>query len=221
MKREEILSEALLALGIPPEALPPGFWPRLDGYLETLSTWQGKINLTALQDERSWLVKHFADALRLLPLVPAGAALLDVGTGAGFPGMVLKLARPDLRLTLLEATRKKVFFLRALSDRLRLPDVEIHHGRAGAPPFPGEGHPRPGAFDVVTARGVAPLPELLPLLAPYRAPTGRLIAMKGPRGDEELAAGERVCHELGLICVERIAYTLPPPGGERLLLCFA
>ncbi len=156
---------------------------KLDRYAELLVEWNEKMNLTAITDPIGITVKHFADSLAALPLLPEkqGISLIDVGTGAGFPGIPLAIVRPDIKLTLLDSLNKRLVFLEAVCDELGIP-VQRIHARAE------EGGRKPelrDSFDVATARAVAALPVLLEYCLPFVRPGGCFLALKGPDSDEE------------------------------------
>lgn len=156
------------------------------------------MNLTALTEPRDVALKHFADSLMLLKYadISEGATLIDVGTGAGFPGLVLKIARPDIRLTLLDSLNKRLDFLRDVCDNLNIDDVEFVHARAED----GSHTELRDSFDVAVSRAVAPLNVLCEYDLPYVKVGGRFIAMKGKDSGEELSAAqnaiEALCGEL-------------------------
>ena len=172
-----------------------------------------RMNLTRLTEPRDVAVKHFLDSLALLTVArpPMNAAVLDVGTGAGLPGLALKIVRPDLRVTLLDGTAKKLAFCRAVADDLGLDGVDVVHARAE------DAWKRPemvGAFDWVTARAVAPLDKLLPWLAPFAKPGGLLLSLKGPAAADELALARPVARRLGLRLVVPVSVPLPEAAEE-------
>jgi 16S rRNA (guanine527-N7)-methyltransferase len=172
---------AMLGVTLTPEQIA-----RLGSYLAKLLAMNEQMNLTAITDPTEAWTRHVLDALSLVPMLadlPAGACLLDVGSGGGIPGIPLAIARPDLRVTLLDATHKKVVFLAAVAKALELGAVDVVTGRAEALVKTDLGH----SFDVVVARAVAKLPALLPWTAPFAKPGGRLLLIKGERGDAELA----------------------------------
>jgi 16S rRNA (guanine527-N7)-methyltransferase len=153
--------------------------------------------LTAIREPGEVDRRLIGDALRLLPAVDAyagGGRLVDVGTGAGFPGLALKIARPELDVTLIEATGKKVAFLRHVIETLGLEGVEAVHGRAEE-----LGHDRRyrGRFDLATARAVAVLPALLELCMPLLRVGGRALFPKGAEVGTEFAEGERAAPLVG------------------------
>jgi 16S rRNA (guanine527-N7)-methyltransferase len=154
--------------------------------------------------------RHVPEAVALAHLLPAGPhRLLDVGSGGGFPGIVIAIVRPDLEVHLLESTRKKVDFLEEVSTALGL-DVTVHHGRAEELARQGE---LAGRFDLVTARAVAALEDLIGLTLPFLAPDGVLYAVKGERWATELAAAGQALRRAGG-AVLATPDDLPAPVGE-------
>ena len=117
-----LLTEGAAALGL---ELAPATLGHLQIYLEELKLWNAKTNLTGLKTDRDIVIKHFLDSLAVLPFLDGAASLVDLGSGAGFPGLVLKLARPHLALTLVEARQRKAAFLEYLAARFRLTGVEV------------------------------------------------------------------------------------------------
>jgi 16S rRNA (guanine527-N7)-methyltransferase len=180
-------------------------------YRDMLLDWNAnRMNLTRIVEPEAVAVQHFLDSLSILQYcsVKQNGALLDVGTGAGFPALVLKIFRPDLRITLLEATAKKLQFNAAVCERLGLKQVEFIHGRIEKlpPPVPFS------SFDIITVRAVAELSSLVSWCAPYlRRETGQLLALKGARATDELEAAIPEMQRLGLTA-KLIRVTLP--GGD-------
>ncbi len=168
---------------------------KLDRYAELLVEWNEKMNLTAITDPIGITVKHFADSLTAIPLLPQkqGISLIDVGTGAGFPGIPLAIVRPDIKLTLLDSLNKRLVFLETVCRELDIP-VQRIHARAE------EGGRKPELrekFDVATARAVAALPVLLEYCLPFVRPGGCFLALKGPDSDEEHRAAGKALARLG------------------------
>src|SRR5690242_4426116 len=145
-------------------------------YRQELIEWNGRFNLTAITDPTEILFKHFLDSASLLMAFDQlQARVLDIGAGAGFPGIPLKIMRPQWQIVLLEATGKKVTFLRHVIEVLGLSDIEALQGRAEEM---AHRQPYRASFDLVTARAVASLPVLLEYAAPYCRLGGRIILPK-------------------------------------------
>ena len=183
-------------------------------YAEMLVEWNAtRMNLTRLTSVQDIGVKHFLDSLAVLTVVSPTprARLLDVGTGAGLPGLALKIARPDLRLTLLDSTAKKLGFCRAVADELGLEAVETVHTRAEDA---AKQRDLAGQFDLVTARAVAPLESLLPWLAPFLTLGGVAVALKGAGVSDEIAAARPVARRLGLRLEPPVSVMLPEAPEE-------
>ncbi len=188
---------------------------QLEEYASLLLDWNTRMNLTAIKEPEGVAVRHFADSLSLLTAVdlPKGATVIDVGTGAGFPGMVLKIVRPDLKLTLLDSLNKRLIFLDALKTQLGL-DADLVHLRAE------DGGRRPALrdrFDLATARAVAPLNVSCEWCLPYVKPGGKFAAMKGPDAGEEVASAAKAIHELNATLEEEKNLTLSD-GSKRAIL---
>ena len=158
--------------------------PLLD-YLALLARWNATYNLTAIRDPREMVSKHLLDSLAMHPHVDAiaarGGALADLGTGPGLPGIPLAIAKPGLRVTLVESNGKKVRFLREAVRKLGLMNVTVVESRI-------EAFDAPGRFDAITARALATLPLILELGGHLLRPGGVLLAMKGVVPDDEIAA---------------------------------
>nr|WP_286202487.1 16S rRNA (guanine(527)-N(7))-methyltransferase RsmG [Comamonas sp. JC664] len=180
-----------------------------------LLKWNAKVNLTAITAPEEVLEKHFLDSLAVLPEVTGAATLLDLGAGAGFPGLPLKLALPSLGVTLVDTVGKKVAFIKAAAASLGLQGVRGLHARAEGQPET-EGIPR---AEVLIARAFMDLPDWLALAPAYVEPGGRVVAMLGkPQTDAELAARAAERH---LRVVSSRAYRLPFSGAERQVAVFA
>ena len=145
-----------------------------------------KMNLTAIKDDEGFAVKHIIDSLTLLPYIPKNASVIDVGTGAGFPGVVLAIVRPDIRISLLDSLQKRVHFLEESLDMLGLDYVECIWQRA-------EEFARTGAeYDVCTARAVAKMHKLARYTLPLLRPGGVFLAMKGTDVEEEIRVAKNM-----------------------------
>lgn len=186
-------------------------------YMEELALWNQRFNLTAIADLDEILVKHFLDSLSCATVVDLRAArsLIDVGTGAGFPGLALKIAFPHLRVVLLDALAKRLRFLDRLADRLGLEGVETVHARAedmGRAPEWRE------QFDVVTARAVARLVTLCEYCLPFATVGGIFVAQKGPEVEEEQSQASRAIQTLGGGPPSLRTLTLPGSDVRRSLI---
>jgi 16S rRNA (guanine527-N7)-methyltransferase len=196
---EEIMEELLagvqeLRLSLKPEHLDAFRW-----YQQELISWNERFNLTAIIDDTGVQVRHFLDSLScLLALEPgerlAGKRVIDVGTGAGFPGLPLKILCPRMKLTLLEATGKKVSFLQHIVDSLELREVIVVHGRAE-----DVGHDKAHReqYDWAVARAVADLPILAEYILPFVRVQGRALAQKGESAPAEVQRSEWALTQVG------------------------
>lgn len=167
-------------------------------YYEELIAWNERVNLTAITDYQEVQIKHFLDSLSCLSVL-AGMPLerwrhLDIGAGAGFPGLPLKIARPQMEITLLEAKKKRVRFLEHLVERLELSGIEVVRGRAEEL---GQKQGHREGYDLVLARAVATLPVLLEYALPLCRIGGIFLAQKGPDVKEELETAEFALRLLG------------------------
>ncbi|HET6435900.1 MAG TPA: 16S rRNA (guanine(527)-N(7))-methyltransferase RsmG [Xanthomonadaceae bacterium] len=171
---------AELEAGLAALALDPALATPLLAYLELLQRWNRAYNLTAVRDPREMVVRHLLDSLAMHPFVADGT-LADLGTGPGLPGIPLAIAKPGLRVTLVESNGKKARFLREAVRTLGLANAEVAESRI-------EALDRPGAFDAITARALATLPQILALGGHLLQADGLLLAMKGARPDDEIAA---------------------------------
>lgn len=197
---------------------------KLSRYYELLIEWNEKMNLTAITEAEDVALKHFADSLSLLSYVDIrqGASVIDVGTGAGFPGMALKIARPDIRLTLLDSLNKRLVFLDEVCAELGIDDVTMIHSRAED----GSRTELRDSFDYAVSRAVASLNTLCEYDMPYVRPGGIFIAMKSKDAqteiDEAKNALKELCGEIKAVhsfelgtagerCIIEIEKTAPTP----------
>lgn len=187
--------EKLKALCAPFFTLTDEAAERLSIYGKMLIEWNERMNLTAILEPDEILIKHFYDCLLFLKNteIPEGAGVIDVGTGAGFPGVVLKIARPDIKLTLLDSLNKRITFLSAVLEGIGL-SAETVHGRA-------EELSKNAAYreqyDIACARAVAKLSVLSEYCMPYVKKGGLFVSMKGPAARDELCEAKKAIELLG------------------------
>lgn len=206
----EALDRGLSALGLPVDAAARALLTR---FAERLLAWNERVNLTAVTDPAELAEKHFVDSLALLPLLGPARTLLDVGSGAGLPGMALACARRDLQVTCCDASSKKVAFVKAVSAELGL-EVRAVAVRAGGNPG-GEGLP---LSEAVVSRALADPAEWIPLGARYLGADGRLFAMLGQKADVGPLA--RLAEEAGLALEALERFVLPLSGARRAIARF-
>lgn len=179
------------------DQLPPeydGQRALLRAYLEELLEANTKFNLTAVRSPEEAWDRHIIESASLAPFVGRPKNLIDVGSGGGLPGMVLAICRPDIEVTLLEATAKKARFLDATREKLALKNVTVVCDRAETGAAPKS--PLRESFDVITARAVAPLRVLLELTIPFARVGGTLLAIKGEKAPKELQEAARALRVL-------------------------
>ncbi len=182
-------------------------------YLDQLKLWSAKINLTAVKTDRDIVIKHFIDSIVPAEYIEENAALLDIGSGGGFPGVPLKIVRPDLQVTLLESSGKKVSFLKDLIRKLGLSGLNALAARAEDAQNAVPRH----SFDCVITRAVGSVPYVLELSLPYVKKEGMIVLMRGRTGAEDFEGSEL---EGKLELMEDRRMTLPYDSMERRLLIF-
>jgi 16S rRNA (guanine527-N7)-methyltransferase len=214
---EDLLARAAKELGV---ELSPEQLNQFEQYTVLLLEWNERMNLTGITDPTEIKIKHHVDSLTCLRagVIPKAANLADVGTGAGFPGVPLAIARPDLRVTLIDSTKKRLTFLEAVRDVIFGGDAErirIVHARAeeaGRLPEHRE------SYAVVVARAVADLRVLAEYCLPLARVRGKFIAMKGPDVADEVSAARAGIGTLGGCAPEIIRLTLPGTNMGRTLI---
>jgi 16S rRNA (guanine527-N7)-methyltransferase len=195
------------ALGI---GLSPDQTALLTAHARQLQLWNAKMNLTAITDVRLVAYKHFVDALAAAQFLDRPSRIMDIGSGAGFPGVPLKVFCPNLDVTMVDAVRKKVSFLNHVVRTLKLDNIRAVHARV-EDLAKDSGHFQ--MYDAVTARGFAGLEKLAGLAGPMLAPGGRIYALKGDHALEEITPElETQFH------ITHKTYTLPFVGSQRVVV---
>ncbi|MFC3932010.1 16S rRNA (guanine(527)-N(7))-methyltransferase RsmG [Streptococcus dentapri] len=185
-------------------------------YFELLIEWNDKINLTAITDKNEVYLKHFYDSIA--PVLQGKISnhpsqLLDIGAGAGFPSLPMKILCPELKVTIIDSLNKRITFLKTLTEELDLKDVQFYHGRAEDW---GQDKSLRGQFDLVTARAVARLQILTELTIPFLKIGGQLLALKAAAADEEIAEARQALSLLFAKVIENATYQLPNGDGRTI-----
>ncbi len=186
-------------------------------YMLLLLEWNEKINLTAITEPKDVIVKHFIDSILAIKYIKSGSSIIDVGTGAGFPGIPLKIMDESLNLTLLDSLNKRTIFLQEVIDKLNLNGVNIIHGRAEDV---AQDNKHREMYDYAISRAVAPLNILLEYLVPYTKVNGNVIAMKGSNAEEEVDLAQNAIKKLNVNIREKAIKKLPDNSGERFIIIF-
>jgi 16S rRNA (guanine527-N7)-methyltransferase len=206
-----VLQEQLqkLELEVAPESLVP-----LELLVDELLRWTKRRNLTAITDRDEVLEKHLVDSLTLLPFARSAERLLDIGSGAGFPALPLKIVCSALEVVSVDAVGKKIDFQKHVARKLGLSSFTGLHARIQDLQ---EDEKYRAGFDLVTARALTSLDTLVAMAGPFLAPGGRLIAMKGPEGEQEYSACRNRLGESGWsLALHRLV--LPRSGAQRCLI---
>lgn len=162
-------------------------------YMQLLLEWNEKMNLTAITEPQEILTKHFIDSISVVPYIKEGDKILDIGTGAGFPGVPLKIVLPQNSFTLLDSLNKRIHFLQEVVEQLKLENIEAVHGRAEE--FCKED--RREGYHIVVSRAVAKLNVLLEYMLPFTKVGGKCICMKALEIEEELEDAKKAIEILG------------------------
>lgn len=189
---------------------------QFEKYYELLIEWNQKINLTRITEKEEVALKHFADSLTLLKYcdIPKNASMIDVGTGAGFPGIPLKIVRPDIKLTLLDSLNKRLTFLNEVCREIGI-EAQLIHSRAedgGRDPKLREG------FDLAVSRAVARLNVLSEYCLPFVKVGGLFTPMKGPDMEDEISEAEKAVKTLGGRLIKSESFNLENAGGRTIVI---
>ncbi len=189
---------------------------RFDIYAKLLVEWNEKINLTAITEPEEIVIKHFLDCLTVFSKVEIkeGAKIIDVGTGAGFPGLVMLIARPDLKMTLMDSLNKRLNVIKDILDKLEL-FADVVHSRAEDG---GQNKAYREKYDFSTARAVSNLRDLSEYCLPFVKVGGSFIAMKAAKAEEEIAAAQKAIKTLGGTVAEKHTFELEDAGERNIIL---
>ena len=184
-------------------------------YMQMLIECNEKMNLTAITDPDDIILKHFIDSLTILKEIPRGAKVVDVGTGAGFPGIPISIMNETIKITLVDSLNKRLIFLQEVIKELKLQNVEIIHARAEE--F-GQDKKYRESFEVATSRAVANLSTLSEYLIPLVKVNGKCICMKGPDANEEINQAEKAIEVLGGKIKSVKEFVLPKSDIKRRII---
>ena len=194
--------------------IPHNSLVQLELLVDELLRWTKRRNLTAITDRDEVLEKHLVDSLTMLPFARQARRLLDIGSGAGFPALPLKIVCPALEVVSVDAVGKKIDFQKHVARKLGLPSFGALHARIQDLE---EDESYRAGFDLVTARALTSLEDLVAMAEPFLAPGGRLMAMKGPEGEQEYsAARNHLCESGWSLALHRLV--LPRSGAQRCLI---
>ena len=182
-------------------------------YFDNLKSWNERINLTSIKDNREIIINHFLDSISIAPIVDNNKTLLDIGSGGGFPGIPLKIVHPGLNVILVDSVNKKVSFLKDTIRKLALEDVEALWGRAEDP----ENKIPRNHFDYVVNRAVGTISDMLNLSMPYLNSNGAIVLMRGKKGSEEW---DQIPQELKdkYHLIEYKEFSLPYSESKRIVI---
>lgn len=191
---------------------------QFEDYFKLLVEWNEKINLTAITDKHDVYLKHFYDSIAAIlqgEIKNDNLRLLDIGAGAGFPSLPMKIIYPNLNVHIIDSLNKRITFLQTLADKLKLTGVSFYHGRAED--F-GQDKLFRAQFDIVTARAVARMQVLSELTIPFLKVGGRLIALKAAAADQEIQEAQNALRILFAQVEKNINYQLPNQDGRNITI---
>ncbi len=198
-----VLKEGAAQLGCP---LEERALSQFETFMALLLDWNTRMNLTAITDPKEVVAKHFLDSLTILPLLGQQDTLIDVGTGAGFPGIPLKIARPSLEVTLMDALNKRITFLQEVANTLNMANITCLHSRAEDA---GVQKSHREVYDVAVSRAVAHLSILAEYCLPFVKTGGKFISMKGAAATEEIHDAKAAIMKLGGEVSDVVTVQLP------------
>lgn len=184
-------------------------------YMNILIEWNKFMNLTGITEPEEVITKHFIDSLTALDKIDKNASIIDVGTGAGFPGIPVKIAFPDTKVVLLDSLNKRIKFLNEVIEKLELNNIETVHGRAEEY---GRNKNHREKYDIAIARAVAPLNILLEYLMPFAKVDGRCLCMKGSSSEEEIKNSMNAIKLLGGELIKTEEFCIPNTDIKRKIV---
>jgi 16S rRNA (guanine527-N7)-methyltransferase len=207
---KNLLEAGAVELGVPLSAEQLG---SLNLLAEEIKKWARKINITAITDDEGIAVKHFVDSLSLLKVVRGPGRLLDIGSGAGFPCLPVKIAQPELEIVSVDAVVKKISFQKQAVRLLNLEHFTATHVRAET-----LAATYPEYFDWVVSRAFSDIPTFVAMALPLIKSEGRIVAMKGRTAADEVVAAEEALTKMGVKVEYQLDFTLPGSGDARSLV---
>ena len=184
-------------------------------YMILLIEWNKIMNLTGITDPKEIIVKHFIDSLTILDKLNEKGAIIDVGTGAGFPGIPIKIALPETKIILLDSLNKRVKFLDEVINKLELKEIKTIHGRAEDL---GRDKNYREKYDVAIARAVAPLNILLEYIIPFVKVDGKCFAMKGSNAEDEIRNSQNAINTLNGVIINNYEFFIPKTDIKRSII---
>ena len=209
------LVDGLRNSGLDPESVNS---LKQEKFLSEMLRWNQRINLTAITEQTEATEKHIVDSLLLLPFLGASRSLLDMGSGAGLPGIPLQLARPELEVVSVDSVGKKINFQRHIKRLLELDNflpLQVRLENLS------EKLPQGKRFDLITARAFSSLETIVTMATPWLSPGGKILAMKGPEGKAEVSAVNKIITAAGLVVESIHEYQLPYSGADRQVIVLA